>query len=193
LLLLVLLSALCTEKLGIHLLFGAFLAGAIMPRNQQLVRYINDRFETITITLLLPLFFAATGLRTNLGLLQDREMWLYCAMILLVATGGKLGGSMLASRISGMPWREAAGLGALMNTRGLMELVILNIGLDIRVISPALFSMMVLMALIATFMTTPVLKMICQRDVIHSEQTSVAVEKLQPAVAGVDSATGSAA
>lgn len=160
-LLLVLASALCTEWLGIHLLFGSFLMGAIMPKNPRFVRYVLDRFETITITLLLPLFFAFTGLRTNIGLVKGPEMWLYCALIILVATAGKLGGSTLAAWISGMPLRESAGLGTLMNTRGLMELVILNIGLDIKVISPVLFSMMVLMALFTTFMTTPVLDMIC--------------------------------
>ena len=156
-LLLVLASALCTEWLGIHLLFGSFLMGAIMPKEQKFVRYILDRFETITVTLLLPLFFAFTGLRTNIGLVKGQEMWIYCGLIILVATVGKLGGSMLASWLSGMPVREAAGLGTLMNTRGLMELVILNIGLDIKVISPALFSMMVLMALVTTFMTAPLL------------------------------------
>jgi Kef-type K+ transport system membrane component KefB len=160
-LLLVLVSALCTEWLGIHLLFGSFLMGAIMPKEQKFVRYVLDRFETITVTLLLPLFFAFTGLRTDVGLVKGQEMWMYCGLIILVATVGKLGGSMVASWLSGMPVREAAGLGTLMNTRGLMELVILNIGLDIKVISPALFSMMVLMALFTTFMTTPVLAVVC--------------------------------
>lgn len=160
-LLLALGSALCTEWLGIHLLFGSFLMGAIMPKEQKFVRYVLDRFETIVVTLLLPLFFAFTGLRTNIGLVKGPEMWMYCGLIILVATLGKLGGSMLASWWTGMPVREAAGLGTLMNTRGLMELVILNIGLDIKVISPALFSMMVLMALATTFMTSPVLKAIC--------------------------------
>ena len=160
-LLLVLISALCTEVLGIHLLFGAFLLGAVMPKEHQFVRYVLDRFETITVTMLLPLFFAFTGLRTNVGLVKGHEMWMYCGLIVLVATVGKLGGSMLASRISGMPWREAVSLGALMNTRGLMGLVILNIGLDIKVISPALFSMMVLMAVVTTFMTTPILEVVC--------------------------------
>jgi Kef-type K+ transport system membrane component KefB len=160
-LLLVLASALCTEWLGLHLLFGAFLMGAIMPKEPKFVRYVVDRFETITVTLLLPLFFAFTGLRTNVGLVRGPEMWMYCALIVLVATAGKLGGSMVASWIAGMPLREAAGLGTLMNTRGLMELVILNIGLDIKIISPALFSMMVIMALVTTFMTTPVLELIC--------------------------------
>jgi Kef-type K+ transport system membrane component KefB len=165
-LLLVLVSALCTESLGIHLLFGSFLMGAIMPKEQKFVRYILDRFETVTVTLLLPLFFAITGLRTNIGLVKGPEMWMYCGLIVLVATGGKLGGSMLASWLTGIPLREAAGLGALMNTRGLMELVILNIGLDIKVISPALFSMMVIMALVTTFMTTPLLEVLCPDKMI---------------------------
>jgi Kef-type K+ transport system membrane component KefB len=167
-LLLVLSAALCTEWLGLHLLFGAFLMGAIMPKEPKFVRYVLDRFETITVTLLLPLFFAFTGLRTNIGLVKGQEMWIYCALIILVATAGKLGGSMLASWIAGMPVREAAGLGTLMNTRGLMELVILNIGLDIKVISPALFSMMVIMALFTTFMTSPVLEWICPEKLIRA-------------------------
>lgn len=160
-LVLVLGSALCTEWLGIHLLFGSFLMGAIMPKDTKFVRYLLDRFETVTVTLLLPLFFAFTGLRTNVALVKGPEMWMYCGLIILVATAGKLGGSMLASWLTGMPARESAGLGTLMNTRGLMELVILNIGLDIKVISPALFSMMVIMALVTTFMTSPVLELLC--------------------------------
>jgi Kef-type K+ transport system membrane component KefB len=162
--LLVLASALCTERLGIHLLFGAFLMGAIMPKEPKFVRYVLDRFETITVTLLLPLFFAFTGLRTNIALVKGPTMWMYCGLIILVATAGKLGGSTIAARVSGMPLREAAGLGTLMNARGLMELVILDVGLDIGVISPALFSMMVVMALVTTFMTTPVLNLICPKE-----------------------------
>jgi len=160
-LLLVLVSALCTEWLGIHLLFGSFLMGAIMPKGHRFVRYVLDRFETITVTLLLPLFFAFTGLRTSVRMVQGREMWTYCALIILVAIVGKVGGSMTASALAGMPVREAAGLGLLMNTRGLMGLVILDIGLDIKVISPALFSMMVIMAFATTFMTTPLLEWVC--------------------------------
>lgn len=172
-LLLVLVSALFTEYLGIHLLFGAFLVGAIMPKQRHFVRYVLDRFETITVTLLLPLFFAFTGLRTNIGLVKGPEMWMYCGLIILVATVGKLGGSTLASWSTGMPLREAASLGTLMNTRGLMELVILNIGLDIGVISPALFSMMVMMALFTTFMTTPVLRLICPKELLAGERVVV--------------------
>lgn len=176
-LLLVLVSALLTEYLGIHLLFGAFLMGAIMPKDHKFTRYVLDRFETITITLLLPLFFAFTGLRTNIGLVQGGQMWFYCALIVLVATVGKFGGSTLAAWLSGMPPRQSSGLGILMNTRGLMELVILNIGLDIGVISPALFSMMVIMALVTTFMTTPILAVLCAKELEESGFTKV----VQPA------------
>jgi len=169
LILMALASALCTERLGIHLLFGSFLMGAIMPKEPKFVRYVLDRFETVTITLLLPLFFAFTGLRTNVGLLKGPAMWFYCALIILVAAAGKLGGSMAAARLSGMAWREAAGLGTLMNTRGLMGLVILDIGLDIKIISPALFSMMVVMALVTTFMATPLLDWICPDRILRPE------------------------
>jgi Kef-type K+ transport system membrane component KefB len=190
-LLLVLAAALCTEYLGIHLLFGAFLMGAIMPKENHFVRYVLDRFETITVTMLLPLFFAFTGLRTNIGLVKGQEMWMYCVLIIVVATLGKLGGSMMAARLSGMPTREAAGLGVLMNTRGLMELVILNIGLDIKVISPALFSMMVIMALVTTFMTTPVLELICPTKIIVGERLKAASQEI--AVSELSGADTSAA
>jgi Kef-type K+ transport system membrane component KefB len=162
-LLLVLASALCTEWLGIHLLFGAFLLGAIMPKEQEFVSYVTERLQPVIVILLLPLFFAFTGLRTSIGLINGPEMWIYFGFILLVATVGKLGGSTLACRLTGMPLRESVGLGALMNTRGLMELVILNIGLDVKVISPALFSMMVMMALVTTFMTSPILGAVAVR------------------------------
>jgi Kef-type K+ transport system membrane component KefB len=155
---LVLVSALATEWLGIHLLFGAFLMGAIMPKTPDFVNYLLHKFESVTVVLLLPLFFAFTGLRTRIGVGGGSAIWLYSAMVIVVAITGKLGGSMFAARLAGMPWREAASLGILMNTRGLMELVILNIGLDIGVISPVMFSIMVLMALVTTFMTTPLLE-----------------------------------
>lgn len=191
-LLLVLCSALLTEWLGLHLLFGAFLMGAIMPKEPKFIRYIVDRFETVAITLLLPLFFAFTGLRTNIGLVSGPEMWMYTGLIIFVAMVGKLGGSMIASWLAGMPLREAAGLGTLMNTRGLMELVILNIGLDIKVISPALFSMMVLMALFTTFMTTPVLEMICPDRILRARVASVSAHAPVPTIA-LQSGDGSAA
>jgi Kef-type K+ transport system membrane component KefB len=154
----VLASAVITEHLGLHLVFGAFLAGVIMPKGKKFVRYVLDRFETATVVVLLPLYFAFTGLRTSVRMIQGAQMWLFCIIIILVAVAGKLGGSMVAARSAGSGWREAAGLGILMNARGLMELVILNVGLDIGVISPSLYSMMVVMALVTTFMTTPLLE-----------------------------------
>ena len=153
-------SALCTEALGLHLLFGAFVAGAVMPKDRRFVTYLLDKFESVAVLLLLPVFFAFTGLRTRIGLVNGGEMWFYCALIVGVAILGKVGGSGFAARLGGMKWRDATALGILMNTRGLMELVVLNMGLDIKVISPALFSMMVVMALVTTFMTAPLLQWI---------------------------------
>jgi Kef-type K+ transport system membrane component KefB len=156
----VLVSALITDWLGIHLLFGAFLCGVIMPKEHKFVLYVFEKFESVTVVLLLPLYFAFTGLRMNLRSLPGGDMWLWCTSIILVAIAGKLGGSMIAARAAGVPWKDAAAIGVLMNTRGLLELVILNIGLDIGVISPVLFSMMVLMTLVTTFMTSPLLRWI---------------------------------
>ncbi len=157
-LLLVFASAWITDWLGIHALFGAFLVGAVMPKEHDLVKLLAHKLESVTVVLLLPLFFAFTGLRTRIGLVSGAEMWLYCGLIIAVAILGKFGGVTLATRWSGMPWREAGAVGILMNTRGLMELVLLNIGLDIGVISPTVFAMMVLMALATTFMTAPMLE-----------------------------------
>jgi Kef-type K+ transport system membrane component KefB len=159
-LLLVLASSWVTEQLGIHALFGAFLVGAIMPKHPGFVDALMEKINDTIVVLLLPLFFALTGLRTSITLLNGAQIWFYFALIILVAVAGKFGGSTLAARLSGMGWREAGALGVLMNTRGLMELVLLNIGLDIGVISPTLFAMLVLMALVTTFMTAPVLEWI---------------------------------
>ena len=123
-----------------------------------------DRLEELLVVLLLPLFFAFTGLRTRLGLISGTELWLICGLIILVAITGKLGGSAIAARASGLTWRESTAVGVLMNTRGLVELVFLNIGLELGVLSPTLFAMLVLMALVTTFMTTPVLTLIGRRD-----------------------------
>ena len=150
-------SALITESLEIHLLFGAFLMGAVMPKSADFVDDIMQKFESVTVVVLLPLFFAFSGLRTSIGVVKGHGMWVYALIVIVAAICGKLGGSMLAARLAHMPWRDAASLGILMNTRGLMELVILNIGLEIGVISTAVFSIMVMMALITTFMTTPLL------------------------------------
>jgi Kef-type K+ transport system membrane component KefB len=170
---LVLASALATEWLGIHLLFGAFLMGAIMPKTPEFTRYLLHKFESVTVVLLLPLFFAFTGLRTRIGVGSGSAIWFYSALVIGVAITGKLGGSMFAARLAGMPWREAASLGVLMNTRGLMELVILNIGLDIGVISPVMFSIMVLMALVTTFMTTPLLEWVYPSRLLRAQVDEV--------------------
>ena len=149
-------SAWVTERLGLHSVFGAFLMGCVLPRDRRLARALADRLQGVVV-LLLPLFFAQTGLRTSVRLLDRPWLWLVCVVIVAVAVIGKFGGAALAGRLTGLAWREAAALGVLMNTRGLMELVILNIGLDVGVITPTLFSMMVIMALVTTFMTTPIL------------------------------------
>jgi K+:H+ antiporter len=153
--LLVLASAWTTERLGIHALFGAFLVGALLPSTEAVVETLVERLRDLMVVLLLPIYFAFTGLRMSVGLLSGPGMWAVCAVVLLAAITGKLGGTTIAARAMGMPWRSAAALGALMNTRGLMELVILNVGLDIGVISPTLFTMMVIMALVTTALTTP--------------------------------------
>lgn len=157
-LLVVLASGLITETLGVHALFGAFLAGVVMPRHTELSRELLQKFEALIVVLLLPIYFALTGLRSSIFLISGAQMWLYCAVIIVLAVAGKLGGSMLSARLNGMSWRESAAVGILMNTRGLVELVILNIGLDLGILSPALFSIMVLMALVTTLMTTPLLR-----------------------------------
>jgi Kef-type K+ transport system membrane component KefB/nucleotide-binding universal stress UspA family protein len=155
---LLLLSAWATEAIGIHALFGAFLFGAIMPREGGYVRVLAEKLEDFVVVFLLPLFFAFSGLRTQVNLLNSGEAWVMCAAIIAAACAGKFGGSALAARLTGIQWREACAIGVLMNTRGLMELIVLNIGLDLGVISPALFTMMVIMALATTFMTTPLLQ-----------------------------------
>jgi Kef-type K+ transport system membrane component KefB len=128
-----------------------------MPKEELLVKGLTARFEDVMVSLLLPLFFAYTGLRMSVGLLDTWELWLLCLAVLGVAVAGKFGGSALAAGLSGVPWREASIIGVLMNTRGLVELIVLNVGLDLGVISPTLFTMMVIMALVTTLMTTPLL------------------------------------
>lgn len=156
-LLLILASALATEGIGIHALFGAFLAGVVMPPQKEFRAYLAVRLESFSGLFLLPLFFAFSGLRTQVGLLNDTTSWLVCAAIIGVATLGKLGGTMLTARATGMTWNDSFALGALMNTRGLVELVALNIGYDLGILPPRIFAMMVLMTLVTTFMTGPLL------------------------------------
>ena len=163
--LLALALGLVTEAAGVHALFGAFLAGVIMPRESNLARELADRIEPLVATVLLPIFFAYTGLLTQIGLLHGPAMWTACASLILVAVAGKFGGSTGAARLTGMSWKDSMTIGILMNTRGLMELVVLNIGLELGVISPTLFAMLVLMALVTTIMTSPLLQALQRRPI----------------------------
>jgi Kef-type K+ transport system membrane component KefB len=149
-----------TESLGIHALFGAFLAGVVMPSLAGIRSFLKDKLEAFTSAALLPLFFAFTGLRTEIRLLNDWSGWLMCLCVILVAIAGKLGGSMLMARWTRMSWRDSFSIGVLMNTRGLIELVILNIGYDLGILSARIFVMMVIMALVTTFMTAPLLSLL---------------------------------
>ena len=153
-----LLAALTTQRIGIHALFGAFLIGAIIPHDSLLARDIKQKFEDLVVVLFLPTFFAFTGLRTQIGLVHGLRDWLICLLIIAVASLGKFGGGAIAARLTGLDWRQAASLGILMNTRGLMELIVLNVGMDLGVLSPTLFAMLVIMAIVTTLATTPVLQ-----------------------------------
>lgn len=155
-----LISSYTTEIIGIHALFGAFMTGAIMPDNIRFRGIFIEKVEDVSQVMLLPLFFVFTGLRTQIGLLDDPSLWRVCGMIIAVAVTGKFVGSALTARFVGQNWRDSLTIGALMNTRGLMELVVLNIGYDLGVLSAEIFSMMVIMALATTFMTGPLLDLI---------------------------------
>ena len=157
---LLLASASATELIGIHAIFGAFALGATIPHDSGLARELTDRLEDFVVVLLLPAFFAFTGLRTQIGLLNSADQWGWCLLIVAVASIGKFGGSIIAGRITGLSWREGAVLGILMNTRGLMELIVLNVGFEMHIISPLLFAMMVIMALVTTLATTPILQLV---------------------------------
>lgn len=161
----VLLCAMTTEWIGVHAMFGAFVFGMIFPRGNVVEKWLHDKAGGLTTALLLPLFFAYSGLRTNVGLIiGDAWMWLWCAVILLVAVAGKLGGSALAARAVGESWNRSFQVGAFMNCRGLTELVVLNVGLDLGVLSPALFTLLVIMALVSTAMAAPMARRLAVRD-----------------------------
>jgi len=157
-------SAMATEYIGIHGIFGAFMFGAIVPHDSRVAADLHDRLSDVVAILFLPAFFAFTGMRTEIGLISGVGDWLLCGAITLVACVGKFGGTLFAGRLTGLKWRDSAALGVLMNTRGLVELIVLNIGLDLHVISPRLFTMLVVMALVTTFMTTPILQRIVRSD-----------------------------
>ncbi|HLH01550.1 MAG TPA: cation:proton antiporter [Bryobacteraceae bacterium] len=153
----ILLSAAATDAIGVHPLFGAFLAGVCFPRVPLWHAALRTRLDMLVSVLLLPLFFALTGLRTRLDLLSGGRMWLWAGIILIASIAGKMGGAALAARWSGQSWKEAVALGALLNTRGLVELIVLNIAYNAGVFSPTLFTMLVVMALVTTILTTPIL------------------------------------
>ena len=157
---LLLLSALATQRMGIHAIFGAFVLGAAMPKGGAFSRELADKMEDFVTVFLLPLYFAYTGLRTQIGLLDSPAEALACALLIGTAVAGKFGGSLAAARAVGLGWREASALGALVNTRGLMELIILNLGLDLGLITPSVFAMMVLMAIATTMMAAPALALL---------------------------------
>ncbi|HUA33180.1 MAG TPA: cation:proton antiporter [Candidatus Binataceae bacterium] len=154
---LLMMSALTTELIGIHAMFGAFALGAIIPSDSKLAREMTDRLEDVLVVLLLPTFFALTGLRTRIGLVSGQEAWLLTGLTILVASVGKFGGSFVAARFNGIGWRDATALGVLMNTRGMAELIVLNIGLQLRVINPRVFAMLVVMSLVTTLATSPII------------------------------------
>ena len=153
-----LISALVTEAIGIHALFGAFLFGAVIPHDSRLAQALLTRLQSLVIVLLLPAFFAFGGMRTQIGLILGWEAWTAVLLIIVVATLGKVGGTLVAARLGGMAWRTGIALGVLMNTRGLMQLIVLNVGLDMGIVSPTLFTMMVIMALALTMATAPLVR-----------------------------------
>lgn len=159
------------EIMGVHAFFGAFFLGAVIPRDSSRACSLTGQFEGLTRIVLLPVFLAYTGMRTRLDLFTEPLYWLICATIVLAATAGKLGGTLAAARFSGLDWRQSAVLGALMNTRGLMELVVLNVGLDLGVITPLVFSMMVVMALVTTALT-PVLLRLLKAEAVYGRETA---------------------
>ncbi len=173
-------SALITEFIGIHLIFGAFLVGVVMPKNANLTRELAEKTEDFVLIFLLPVFFAYSGLRTEIGLLNRPELWLLCSAVLLVAIVGKYAGTYFAARVCGLDKREASALGWLMNTRGLTELIVLNIGLSLGVISPLLFTMLVIMALATTFMTSPLLEWTYPKKLIGLDVVEPEAGEIEP-------------
>ena len=165
---LVLSSAAVTEALGIHPLFGAFMAGLCFPRIERWQTAVRTRLDMLVSVLLLSFFFALTGMRTRLDLLSGNHVLLWTAVVLIAAVAGKMGGAVLAARWTGQSWRNALALGALLNTRGLVELIVLNIAYNAHVFSPTLFTMLVVMALVTTIITTPILNLLGVAD--HSKK-----------------------
>ena len=159
-LLILIISSTLTEIIGIHALFGAFMAGVVMPPSIGFRKVMMEKVEDIALVFFLPLFFAFTGLRTEIGLINSPALWGVCLLLITVAVAGKLGGCAVAARLVGESWKDSFTIGTLMNTRGLMELVALNIGYEMGVLPPSIFVILVIMALVTTFMTTPLLHLV---------------------------------
>lgn len=170
-------SSCTTEIIGIHALFGAFMAGVVMPSNIGFRKVMMEKVEDISLVFFLPLFFAFTGLRTEIGLINSLELWIVCLLLVTVAVAGKLGGCAVAARLVGESWKDSLTVGTLMNTRGLMELVALNIGYEMGVLPPSIFVILVIMALVTTFMTTPLLHLV-EHIFIRREEKLSLVHKL---------------
>ncbi|MBC7428331.1 MAG: cation:proton antiporter [Bacteriovorax sp.] len=156
----ILVSALITEAIGIHAIFGAFLFGVIVPNDSFVSHDLDYKLQEIVRILFLPAFFAYTGMKTQIGLMDSVHDWILCLVIIAVATAGKFGGTVISSKLLKNSWRESFILGTLMNTRGLVELIALNIGMELGILSPRLFTMLVIMAVVTTFMTGPVLSLL---------------------------------
>ena len=154
-LVLALVAAFLTDRIGIHVIFGGFLAGVVMPHQPAVQKTVRDDLSPVVTTVLLPIFFVSVGLSTRIGLLDTWYLWGIAAAVIAVAIVGKLVGSTLAARIVGETWRDATTIGVLMNTRGLTELIILTVGLQLKVLTPTMFTIMVIMALVTTVMTAP--------------------------------------
>ncbi|WP_303890904.1 cation:proton antiporter [Dysgonomonas mossii] len=175
-------SAFITETIGIHALFGAFMAGAIMPDNINFRKIFIGKIEDVALVLFLPIFFVISGLRTEIGLINDPALWEITGLIILLAIIGKFVGSAIAAKVVGQNWKDSLTIGALMNTRGLMELVALNIGYELGVLKAEVFAMMVIMALVTTFMAGPILKLINKifkdkKDVIFDTTLNITKHK----------------
>jgi Kef-type K+ transport system membrane component KefB len=156
------LSAYTADRIGLHAVFGGFLLGCVMPRGV-LANEVRKQLEPFTVIVMLPMFFTYSGLNTQLTLVADPYLLLVALAVLACSIFAKFGACWAAARLSGQDNRTALGIGALMNSRGLMELIIINIGLQAGVIGPALFSMLVLMAIVTTLMATPVFEFVYGR------------------------------
>lgn len=169
LLIVIFLSGAATNLIGIFSIFGAFFLGAVLYDQIELVAAIRRRLSDFVTVFFLPIFFTYTGLRTDIGSMEGSELWMMCGLVLLAATAGKFGGCLIAARANGFPWRESSIMGVLMNTRGLMELIVINIGYDLGIIPKSVFFMLVLMAVITTYMTAPILRRLVAGSEIEKE------------------------